>query len=52
MGDDFDGVEGLSEAARDRRIKALGKRYEFKEALRRDGRTGWRVDEYSSRLSY
>jgi len=52
MCDDFDGVEGLSEEARDRRTGALGKRYEFKEALKRNGRTGWRVDEYSPRLSY
>ncbi|KXT04990.1 hypothetical protein AC578_10310 [Pseudocercospora eumusae] len=45
MLDDFEGAEFERPAVRDDRLRLLGKHYEFKPAVRKDGRRTWLVDE-------
>nr|POF25968.1 hypothetical protein CFP56_22116 [Quercus suber] len=49
MLDDFEASEQESGSERRRRLQSLGKKYDFKEALRRDGKTGWMIDEVDHR---
>ena len=45
MLDDFEGTEGLDERTMRARFRGLGKKYEFCETVRRDGKLAWTVDE-------
>jgi hypothetical protein len=52
MLDDLASVEHTEGFARDRSIVQAGKRYDFKEAFRIDGKVAWKVDETSKHTSY
>ncbi|KAF2163860.1 hypothetical protein M409DRAFT_68136 [Zasmidium cellare ATCC 36951] len=43
--DDFEGLDGVGQSVRDKRLCGLGKRYAFQPMMRRDGRRTWLVDE-------
>ena len=45
MLDDFQGTEVLDVWTRNRMIRQRGKKYEFKETVRKDGKYAWTVDE-------
>lgn len=45
MLDDFEGTEGLDERTMRMRFRGTGKKYEFSETVRRDGKLAWTVDE-------
>ena len=43
--DDLTGMECLDESTRDRAVEQMGKTYEFRETVRRDGKFAWTVDD-------
>ena len=52
MLDDFASMEYTDSGARDRSISQAGKRYDFKEGFRIDGKVAWKVDETLKHSSY
>lgn len=42
---DFDGLEGRDDRARDRVIWQMGKIYKFSKGIRDDGKVAWKIDE-------
>ena len=45
----FDGLSIEKSRVRDKRLRALGKEYEFKPMIRADGKRTWLVDEATER---
>ena len=52
MIDDFAGLEYLDDDSRSRVVRQLGKKYEFNEMIRRDGKFGWTIDDNLGRPLY
>ena len=50
--DEFEGMEGLDEKTRNQRIRAVGKKYEFTETVRRDSKLAWTVDDAFDRPKF
>ena len=50
--DDYEGMECLDERTRHGHLRLMGKKYEFKEMIRRDGKFGWAVDETFGQSMY